>query len=233
MNKNIPNIFAIILCLVLIIATVYFNGCQNTNNIEETNVASSEPSIEISIEKNPKSSSEGTGVSVSGSTYHSSLFNAWSTDPGETISRTEPVKFTTNEISFEGSSGNWGFLDTIWKTIKQFLWIGTLGIAGLFLLYFLVPAAQPIISGIFRFIASFIPFIGSIVERIFAGLQWKKPLEETISGGQKFKDSINRYSEFTTEQKEYITSLFNETMMQKQDEASQRVIREIKIAKGL
>ena len=51
--------------------------------------------------------------------------------------------------------------------------------------------------------------------------------------GQKFKDAINLSTDLTTEQKDYINVLFNETMMQKQDESSQKVIRSIKIEKGL
>ena len=251
MSKNIPSVIAIVLCIALIGVTLHFNGCSVSNEKEVIVNSPNIPSIAVSIEKRPKSSYEGTGVKISSDTYHSSLGNLWATDPGETISRTEPIKYEngsspsikigddgvstskTSGMSFEGSSGDWGFLDTIWSSIKKFLWLGVLGFAGLLLLYFLVPGAQPVISGIFRAIASMVPFVGSIVERIFAGLNWKKPLEETVVAGQKFKEAINTSTDFTNEQKTYITNLFNETMMQKQDAASQKVIREIKIAKGL
>jgi len=251
-KKYIPSFLAITTCLALIFLTVYFNGCQNSekNSIVVTETKTL-PSIEVNIEERPSGSAEGKSVILNGNVYHSSLGNLWTTDPGETISRVEPMKYTdgqnpsidigpdgittskTSGSSYSSMSGNWGIFDTIWSNIKKFLWLGVLGFAGLMLLYFLVPAAQPVIGAIFRAIASVFPVIGSIVERVFAGIQWKKPLEQTVVAGQKFKDAVNTYTNLTTEQKVNINTLFNETMMQKQDDSSQKVIRSIKIEKGL
>ena len=241
---HIPSLLAIVACAVLVFVTLQVNGCSfGTDN---STVIQPLPSIAISIEKRPSASFEGKSVKLDSNTYHSSLGNLWSTDPGETISRTEPLKYEngsspavnigpggvistkTGGSTFTGVSGDWGVLDTIWKSIKKFLWLGTLGFAGLMILYFPVPGAQPIISGIFRAVASIFPIVGSIVERIFAGLKWKKPLVETVSAGQKFKDAISASTDFTLEQKAFIRKLFNETMMQKQDKASQKTIKEIK-----
>ena len=251
-TSYIPSLLAVIACSVLIFVTLQVNGCSVGKVFtKEAEVTTVTPSVAVSIEKRPSASFQGKTVKLESDTYHSSLGNLWSTDPGETISITEPLKYENganpaidigpNGVSstktgggvFTGASGDWGVLDTIWSSIKKFLWLGTLGFAGLLILYFLVPAAQPIIGGIFRAIASVIPIVGSLVERIFSGLKWKKPLEETVIAGQKFKDTIKASADLTLEQKTYITNLFNETMMQKQDEASQKTIKEIKINNNL
>jgi len=246
-TSYIPSILAVLACVALIFVTFQVNGCSS----EDVEVVQSQPSIAVSIEKRPSATFEGKSVKLNSDTYHSSLGNLWTTDPGETISRTEPPKYEngsnpaisigpdgvsstkTGGSTFTGVSGDWGVLDTIWSNIKRFLWLGTLGFAALMLIYFLVPGAQPIIGGIFRAIASVVPVVGSVVEKIFAGLKWKKPLVETVTAGQKFKEAIDASGDFTLEQKALIRKLFNETMMQKQDEASQQTVREIKTLNNL
>lgn len=267
MNKNIIiKISTIVICSALMFALIYFNGCKQ-NNTENTatpsvsveKVTNSDekrdpvivPSVSVVIEKKPKIDYTFGDSKSEGSTYHSSLGNLWTTDPGETISRTEPLKFQghslpsvnvsdagiiTGESSPDiasGQSGRFGIIDTIWTNIKKLAWIGALGGIGLIALYFLVPAAQPIISFIFRAIASIIPFIGSIVERIFAGLKWKKPLVETVTGIQKVKDYIQTRADLTQEQKDDINANINTILATVQDSTTQTTVKEIKLQKDL
>lgn len=252
-SKYIPNILTVLICIIVIVLTVYFNGCnkpEEKSNITVTDTQTT-PSISVNIEEMPSGSAEGKSVNIKGDVYHSSLGNLWSTDPGETISRTESIKYTdgqnpsvdvgpdgvitskTGGSSFTSMSGSWGIFDTIWSNIKKFLWLGVLVFAGLMLLYFLVPAAQPVVSGIFRAVASIFPVIGSLVERIFAGLNWKKPLVETVVGIQKIKDYIQSKDDMTQEQKDDICKNINILLETTQDINSQKTIKTIKVQENL
>ena len=193
---------------------------------------------------------KGTGKKISRTTDIVRIASPFGIGAGETLARQEPLKLeekglpsveTTPEGGVSASDGEsskmssggfrWSFLDTLWMWIKKFLWFGILGGAILLVVYFLVPGAQPIIGGIFRVIASIFPFIGSLVEKITATKTLQKPLEETVAGGQNFKDAIDKLPDLTPSQKEKIRKLFSEKMMEKQDKETQKVIDRIKLAR--
>jgi len=123
-----------------------------------------------------------------------------------------------------------GIIDMIWTKIKNFAWFAMIVVgvgAGVF---FLVPGAQPIIMGMLRAVMSIVPIVGSLIERIFAGIKWKKPLVETVKGGQNFKTALANNSDMnlSPSQKAQLKEMFNDSMSAKQDVASQKTVKEIK-----
>jgi len=174
------------------------------------------------------------------------IFSPFGTSAGEVVARQLPMKITEGEtpginITPEGiittkgggtetSTGGfkWSVFDSIWSTIKGFLWIGGLGVGVLVLLYFLLPGAAPVISGIFRFIASLFPFVGSIVERFVAKFKFEIPLKQVVTGGQSVKEEIDKREDLTDVQKISLKELFNTAMQKKQDEKTQAVVKTIK-----
>jgi len=142
------------------------------------------------------------------------------------------MKLSTNkEGGIDATTGGfrWTLFDSIWMWIKNLFWFGILGGAILLILYFVFPAAKPIIGMIGRAIGSIIPIVGSVTERISAGFKWKKPLTQTIVGAQRYKQAIKDSTELTPEQKKIVVELFRTEMMKEQDKDAQKTIKTIKI----
>jgi len=110
-------------------------------------------------------------------------------------------------------------------------WFGILGGAILLILYFVFPAAKPVIGMIGRAISSIIPVVGSVTERITAGMKWKRPLEQVVVANQHFKEAINSSSDLTPDQKKAVIEVFRTEMMKEQDKDSQKTIKTIKLDK--
>jgi len=149
---------------------------------------------------------------------------------GEVIAKQEPMKLSTSkEGCIDATTGGfrWTLFDSIWMWIKNLFWFGILGGAILLILYFVFPAAKPIIGMIGRAIGSVIPIVGSVTERISAGLKWKKPAVELVRAGQTFKEDIDK-EDFTDEQKVKIKKMFNEAHQKVQDGATQKFVKETK-----
>jgi len=162
------------------------------------------------------------------------IMSPFGVSAGEVIAKQEPMKLSTNkEGGIDASTGGfrWTLFDSIWMWIKNIFWFGILGGAILLILFFVFPAARPIIGMIGRAIGSIIPIFGSIIERISAGLKWKKPLEQTISGGQSFKTAIANSTDLTPDQKKTVTEIFKTEMMKEQDKDAQKTVKTIKINK--
>jgi len=259
MNKNIKTI-GIVAAIILVVLSAYLVGCKINENITNTPIQSANAesflltkkgNIRVIVQDPAETTYEGENRKITHELSHIRLLTPFGPAPGETLARREPIKIDLGDTpavginsdgvnssattggSITGPSGNWGIFDTIWQRIKDLLWFAGLGTGVLILIYFLVPAAQPILGAAFRAIASIIPVIGSIVENIAAKLKWKKPLQETVIGGQSFKDEINKNTMFSEEQKELIREMFNKTMMSKQDKASQKVVKAIKMENDL
>lgn len=130
-----------------------------------------------------------------------------------------------------GQAKGYGILEQLWTRIKAIFWFGSFTILILFILTF-IPATAPIAGAILRALASVIPVLGSIVERLFAGLKWKKPLRQTVSGGQEFKRKIGNHPTLDVVEKDDVINIFRESMMMKQDEDSKREIKNIKRENG-
>ena len=123
-------------------------------------------------------------------------------------------------------------VEQLWEKIKALFWFGSFVLLALFVMTF-IPATAPIAAGILRGLASVIPVLGSIVERIFAGLKWKKPLKQTVSGGQEFKTNIKNHPGLDENEKTDVIRIFREAMMMKQDEDSKREIKNIKLENNI
>ena len=137
---------------------------------------------------------------------------------------------TAGKASTGGFSGS-GIIASIWNFVKNNLWWGILLLGGGLVLYFLVPGAQPILSGIFRTIMSIFPFLGSLIEKMFGVAQTAavtKQLQQAVAGGQAYKDAIERQDDLTPSQKNKLHNLFNEKQMIAQDEKTQKAIKAIK-----
>lgn len=156
------------------------------------------------------------GKIVTRTVEHTGLLAIKGSTSGETISRQEPLKITDNKTLFGGGNFNW--VDSLVGSISGwFTLLIILGVGGV-ALYIFVPVLQPFIAIIGRFIASAIPFIGSIVESIIAKIKYKKPLEQTVQGIENYK------SDMTPEEKEEI----NASLKEKQDIETQKLVNEIK-----
>ena len=98
---------------------------------------------------------------------------------------------------------------------------------GLVVLYFAFPAAKPVIGGLFRAVASVFPVIGSVTEKMVAKFKSEKPLLQTVSGGQRFKEAIQA-ADMPEATKEKVIDIFRQSMSMAQDESSQKRITAIK-----
>jgi hypothetical protein len=176
----------------------------------------------------------GTSTHIKRTVKIARIVSPFGVSAGEVIAKQEPMKLSTNKDGgIDATTGGfrWTLFDSIWMWIKNLFWFGILGGAILLILYFVFPAAKPIIGMIGRAIGSIIPIFGSIIERISAGLKWKKPLEQVVVGGQSFKTAINAHSDLTPDQKKIVTELFRTEMMKEQDKDAQTTIKTIKLEK--
>jgi hypothetical protein len=139
--------------------------------------------------------------------------------PGINITPAGVGTIEGGESTFTGGGGKWSWLDTLWTRLKDWFWIGGIGIAVLLGLYFLVSAAKPIIGGIFRAIASIFPIIGSLVENAVAKVRLAKPLAEVVDGGETFKALVDKEPTFTPEVKAKVLELFAEAHNAAQDKS--------------
>lgn len=136
---------------------------------------------------------------------------------------------------FVGASGGGTWTQMFLSKAKD--WAMTIGGVLIFLvvggavLYFLVPAAKPIIGGILRFFAALVPGVGSLVESAIAKVKVaavQAPLEQVVAGGQTFKDLLDRESSLTPDQRQKVVDLFTLAHQAEQDQASQQVVKDIK-----
>ena len=217
-------------------------GCNDTSS-----PAKNEVRQEYVEQTAPTSEYRGQGRLVKREVKHWRIFTPFGVSPGETLSRAEPmtidegiqpgIQISPGSIeSTKGGSGSvvafggrFGIIDTIWAWIKKVMWFGVIGIVLLIAVMFLVPGAAPICSGILRGIASIFPFVGSIVESIIARVKLKKPLEQTVEGGEQFKTKLaNGSTSLSPDQKTEVLALFKESQLAAQDTSTKKLITEIK-----
>ena len=130
-----------------------------------------------------------------------------------------------------GQVHGYGALEQLWARVKSILWLGGFTLLALFIMMF-IPATAPIAAAILRVLASIVPFIGSLVEKTVGSMKWKKPLNQTVAGGQEFKRKITAHPKLDEDEKADVIRIFTESMMIKQDVDSQGVIKEIKYKNG-
>lgn len=243
MNKNI--IFAIVggilLSLICLNAGYYWGNStaispKNTfvadNNISQVikNMAPG-TSIEINTEEGispGQQTFEGQEVHLKSNRDYTRFFSWFGLGGPEAAVKDQGFNISNaGEDITAGQQKGYGILEQLWNRIKSLFWFLTFGAVILIVLLF-VPATAPLAGAILRGIASIFPVIGSLVERIVAGFQWKKPLVQTVSGGQTFKETINGLDWLTVDQKQKIIDIFKTSMQTQQDASSQQVVKNIK-----
>ena len=96
---------------------------------------------------------------------------------------------TSNGISL-GRAEGYGIFERFCVWVRS--WAITLGVLALLLaIACFLPVVGPIAQNIVRFIFSLIPGLSSITERMWANAQLKKPLQQVVAGGQKFKERVD------------------------------------------
>lgn len=218
----------------LIIGSVLIAVLAGCDDDKKQNPPSTQPSIRVVIgEKSSSSDASQTyeGKSEFAGTRCMSWFGQSPIQAAEKrTGLTAPVPGGTLT---QGGSKGYGLLEQTWDTIKDFFWSSVFIIAGgliILVILLFIPATAPVAGSILRVLASVIPFIGSLVERLFASVTFKKPLVQTVDGGQAFKAAIDADTVMglTQQQKESIKALFNTSMASKQDASSQKTVKAIK-----
>ena len=190
--------------------------------------------VEIKLEDGKTPSyefSDGTKIDVYHRNDAADFLNPWGLRPSEAIAKDQGIKTDGDDI-WIGQSKGFGILEHAFVIIRNFaVWIG---IAILILcILLLVPQTRSIAGWILRAIASVIPFIGSIVERIYSHFKSEKPLNQVVEGGQNFKDNIANADYLTDEQKQKVKDEFNKSQQQTQDTSTQKQIQNVKTENGL
>jgi len=245
MSTTSNNYLGVIAALALLALSICFIGfgCDpnSVNQFSNNQIAGTQTvqaidqngqTVRIVMVSPSKSEEYGTSTHIKREVKIARIVSPFGVSAGEVIAKQEPMKLSTNKDGgIDATTGGfrWTLFDSIWMWIKNMFWFGILGGAILLILYFVFPAAKPIIGMIGRAISSVIPVVGSITERITAGLKWKKPAVEIIKSGQKFKEDIDKnVGDFTPEQKIKIKKIFNEAHEKGQDKDTQKFVKDVK-----
>lgn len=176
---------------------------------------------------------EGKNITVTAKTDVSRIMSMFGISAGEAISKDQGIQVNKGgEEVWSGQAKGMGILESLWVRIKDFLKFGALAIL-ILLILLMVPATAPVAGAILRMIASIIPGLGSIVERLTAQFKFAKPLEQTVVGGQKFKDNIDAVDWLDDAQKAKVRETFNQSQIEATDASTQRQVQTIKVQKGL
>jgi len=245
MSTTSNNYLGVIVGIALLALSICFIGfgCDpnSVNQFSNNQIAGTQTvqaidqngqTVRIVMVSPSKSEEYGTSTHIKREVKIARIISPFGVSAGEVIAKQEPMKLSTNKDGgIDATTGGfrWTLFDSIWMWIKNMFWFGILGGAILLILYFAFPAAKPIIGMIGRAISSVIPVIGSITERIAAGLKWKRPLEQVIVGGQNYKQAINASTDLTPDQKKIVIELFRTEMMKEQDKESQTTVKTIKL----
>jgi len=161
---------------------------------------------------------ESKGRMVIHSTKATRLLSPFGQSAGETISRAKGLRVEADgTVDFKGGTFTIG--DILWRKIKKILtWLGILGAAGVVLWF--IPATRPFIMLLSRVVASIIPFLGSIVERLRAKKAYEKPLRQTVAGVQEYRKNPNGLT-------------LDQHLDMAQDENAKVAVREIKSTQGI
>ena len=188
-------------------------------------------SIEIELEEyiDPSTEfSQGEKIEIQANKDYGRLLSWWGIGAPEAAAKDQGIDVQKGGLSAKsGQVKGYGFLEQLWSRIKSILWFGSFTLIFLVILMF-IPATAPIAGGILRMFASIIPIFGSIVERVFSGLKYQKPLKQTVAGGQIFKQRINNHPSMDDNEKKDVIQIFKDSMMIKQDTDSQKTINTIK-----
>jgi hypothetical protein len=219
-----------------------------TRTPEELSTSSTGPSMKMAQKRNYF----GWGSSA---VTAASLYKG--IDIGKTTSPEMNVNPETGETTIGSSTfgkttagaGGGTWLTALWQTAKD--WGATIGIILLVIviggavLYFMVPASQPIINWILRGIASIFPILGSLVESTVGTKKTAavtSTVENTILGVDEAKNNLDEMidnTDFTTSTfnketfKTDARSLINTSLKSNHDQVDEDLIAKIKRANRL
>ena len=158
-----------------------------------------------------------------------------STTPGLDITPEGATQTISTQGKFIGGAGGGTWYQMLMTKLKDWgLLLGgglLLVLVGGAVLYFMVPAAKPIINGILRLIASVFPFLGSVVEKAVGDTkvaEVKKPLVEVIDTVQQFKKLVKYDETLSGETKGKIANLLGRAYAESQDSDTQVAVKQIK-----
>ena len=235
-------------------AALVAGGCGDATLVQDPAPANDAGDVAVSKTVTPSSTEyTGEGKLVSREMKITRILSGYGVGAGETLVSLKPMevgqstspatKITTEGVEttagtqgkFIGASGGGTWTQMFLSKAKD--WALSIGgiillvVIGGAVLYFLVPAAKPVISGILRFLAALVPGVGSLVESAFAKVRVaavQKPLEEVVAGGQAFKDLVDAEAQWTPQDKQRIKDLFILAHRTEQDGATQSVVKAIK-----
>jgi len=158
-----------------------------------------------------------------------------STTPGLNMTAEGAIQSVGTQGKFIGGAGGGTWYQMLLTKLKDYALMlgGGLGIllVGGAVLYFMVPAARPIINSFLRGIASVFPVLGSAVESAVAKAKVatvQKPLEEVIDTIQDFKKRIGKEPTFTADIRDKINELLVESYAATQNDPTAAVVKKIK-----
>jgi hypothetical protein len=191
--------------------------------------------IEIELEEGVAAGEEfyqGEKVKIEANKDYARILSWWGLGATEAAAKDQGLDISKGGLTtVSGQVHGYGALEQLWSRIKSMLWLGGFTLLALFVMMF-IPVTAPIAGAILRGLASIIPFVGSLVERTVGSMKWKKPLNQTIAGGQEFKRRIIEHSKLDEEEKKDVIRIFRESMLIKQDMDSQGRVKEIKYKNG-
>ncbi len=190
--------------------------------------------VEINLKEGIKPSEEyskGETVEISQNKLLHRICSWFGLAPGEVIARDEGFDIEKGGTTAKFAKSRYGFLARTWTRVKSMFWFLAFGAIILVIMLF-IPATAPIAGAIFRFLAAIPPIIGSVVERSVAAAKWQKPLNQTVSGGQEFKQDIKTNVVLNDAQKTEVLRIFKDAMRKEQNNDTKKRIKKIKIMNG-
>lgn len=176
--------------------------------------------------------SEGIRISAYNKLDASRIMSMFGLSAGEVLAKDQGIDATPKGDVSVGESKGFGILEQIWVKIKDFFKLGLLILLILGLLC-LIPATAPFAGAVLRWIASLIPALGSIVERLFSHFQYAKPLNQVVVANEDYKDSIAKADYLTDVQKQKLNDEFKRVQNENQDDSTQKQIKTLKVKKGM
>ena len=160
--------------------------------------------------------SSGEGVAAKSDKHYLRVLSWFGLGATEAAAKDQGITNDGDETSI-GQMKGYGWAEQLWTRIKSFFWTISFSILILIILTF-VPVVGPFAAIILRALASLIPILGSVVEKLFSWFKAEKPLRQTVKGVQAYRD------ELAEEEKRRFTAHLTSA----QDEGIQKLIKNIK-----
>ncbi|HOF19407.1 MAG TPA: hypothetical protein PK082_10900 [Phycisphaerae bacterium] len=218
----------------LIAVALLFCGCGKNDKPDRPEASpAAGANIEICVGEKVQTSEPGDTVRAESQFAGTRALSWFGQSPIQAVEKRVGLSWGEGGISFGGSKG-YGLLESLWDAIKDVFWFGAFGLIVLVILLF-IPATAPVAGAILRVLASVVPFLGSLIERIVSGFKVKAvetPLEQVIDGGEKFKTAVSEANFADDVQKnqairDKVLELFRSSQSAAQDQSTQTTVRSL------